>query len=181
MSLAKRIQVTLGILCDLEIWILLGAVCTWPLPASLHLLTAYTVYLFIVKFQSLAKEINSEAHFLWQWENTSSIILDPMTKMISFFRSVYISAKWHLFIVQERHIISPLSASQQEWGGEVRCWLDFRQQEISGISWLGWTLSTLIKMEAHSIGAGSIPQVKWGKSVKARASAEVSEALWRER
>ena len=64
MSLAKRIQVTLGILCDLEIWILLGAVCRWPLPAPFHLLTACTIYLSIVKFQRLVKEINSGAHFL---------------------------------------------------------------------------------------------------------------------
>ena len=64
MSLAKRIQVTLGILCDLEIWILLGAVCRWPLPAPFHLLTACTVYLSIFKFQRLVKEINSGAHFL---------------------------------------------------------------------------------------------------------------------
>lgn len=48
-------------LCVLQRWVLLAAVCTWPLPAFPSPLSAFTVHLSEVQLQSLAKEINLEA------------------------------------------------------------------------------------------------------------------------
>lgn len=70
-----------------------------------------------------------------------------MTTMVSFFGSVLISAEtetvtqngtWPSLHCTARHSIRPLIAGKREWGGEVRCWLGFRQQEKSGIILVGF-------------------------------------------
>lgn len=157
-------QVTIGMLCASERWVLLRAVSTWPLPAFPNplwpLQSACPPCSSRVQSRTWVQRLS-----LWWWESTRALVT-PVTTMVSFFvdlrREGDCHSKWHLAISSLYSV--PFNYASNCWQARMGWW----GQVLAGLQAAGkirdrfsWVLCCVCwsKQDSVILEEGTVPQV----------------------
>lgn len=178
--------------CVSQRWVLLGAVCTWPLPAFPYPLTAFTVHSSMVQLHRLANEINLEALSLSLMVRTYQICNSWLQWpwFLSLGKFWFLQKGRHLAISSLfKHDIRYSSNCQQtriRWWGRELAWLQAAGKIWGQFVWIicqaYWS-----KQKYVTLGQGIISQVErgqlrhYGKMEKIRSKEKNNNSSWNSR